>query len=148
MQDYLASLQCCDKPVRVAIEGLLSHFFYPYLMNYHQEDVLWFMELANKQLQWRPHPLQNDEDMSAQMLEMSEGVVAGQLVDDLLSKMEKAASTHTETEVLCRGGSTGGGGGGFSSILIFRCGFELDSLRPLCLHCVPLPPTQNWLLPP
>lgn len=107
VQDCLTSLQSCSQSVQVAIEGLLSHFFYPYLVNYHQEDVLWFMDLANRQAQWRPHPFQSEmvdeENMSPQNVEMTAGVVAGELADDLLSKLESSvlldASAHTETEV-------------------------------------------------
>ena len=39
--------------IRFLVEGFFAHFFSPYRRGYHTEDVQWFLELANKQEQWR-----------------------------------------------------------------------------------------------
>ena len=42
-----------DKQViRVIIEGLFTHFFPP-KQDYHLDDVVWFLELANAQKDWQ-----------------------------------------------------------------------------------------------
>ena len=98
---FLESFQISDTSVCVAVKGLLSHFFCPYLMEYHHGDVLWFMELANKQAQWRPHPFQEEEVISPQMIEKSMGVVAGELQDNLIYKMEDSSTIPpSEVEVM------------------------------------------------
>ena len=37
------------------MESLFAHFFSPCRQGFHSEDVEWFLELANKQEQWRAH---------------------------------------------------------------------------------------------
>ena len=41
-----------NTPIKPAVEALLAHFFSPYRPSYHRQDVLWFLECANKQKQW------------------------------------------------------------------------------------------------
>ena len=41
------------------MEGFFAHFFSPYRRGYHTEDVQWFLELANKQEQWRTNYAQH-----------------------------------------------------------------------------------------
>ena len=43
--------------VRLLLEGLFAHFFSPDRPGYHTEDVQWFLELANKQEQWKANLL-------------------------------------------------------------------------------------------
>ena len=41
-----------DTPIRLIIEGLLTHFFSPDRPSYTKEDARWFVQLANQQKQW------------------------------------------------------------------------------------------------
>ena len=47
------------------MEGLFAHFFSPYRRGYDTEDVQWFLELANKQKQWKANPLEHSVVVSA-----------------------------------------------------------------------------------
>ena len=38
--------------ITLVVEGLLAHFFSPDRSSYSPKDVLWFLELANQQIQW------------------------------------------------------------------------------------------------
>ncbi len=81
-QSCQMSLQQFSQPTRAALEGLLSHYFSPYQLNHHMEDMLWFMDLANRQHQWGPAATQDNDSFYEQTV----GVVAGNLNDDLLEK--------------------------------------------------------------
>ena len=120
--DFNAGLHRCSTPVRLVMEGLLAHFFSSDRPSYVSEDVLWFLKLANQQDQWCCNPFQGEEDnteveISARMAEMSVGVVAGGLEDDLISKLERStldAEKVEEEEVRegWRGGERGRREGG------------------------------------
>ena len=62
------------------MEGLFAHFFSADRRAYHPEDVRWFLELANEQVEWR-----------ANIYEETADVVSGDLSDDILTKFEKSA---------------------------------------------------------
>ena len=47
------------RSVRLLVEGLFAHFFSPYRWGYNTEDIQWFLELANKQENWRANPLEH-----------------------------------------------------------------------------------------
>ena len=91
------------------MEGLLSHFFSPHRPTYQRDDVLWFLRLANEQGQWCYNPFQEDEEeewvepeKQPEVMEISVGVVAGGLEDDLISKLEESqiiAETKASAEV-------------------------------------------------
>ncbi len=46
---HFSCLEQCGKPVRLVVEGLLAHFFSPDRPSYVDEDVLYFLEMANVQ---------------------------------------------------------------------------------------------------
>ena len=124
--DFNASLHRCNPAVRLVMEGLLAHFFPPDRPQYHTEDILWFLKLANEQEQWSANPFEGEEESRFEAAtEESVGVVAGGLEDDLLSKLEESTlskTTPSNTEVLnnCK-------------IIIFVCLF-------ICLFVVQLLP--------
>ena len=89
-QSCQASLQMCIRPIQAALEGLLSHYFSPYQVNHHFEDIQWFLVLANRQGQWCSSP---PKDMES-IYEESVGVVAGGLDDDLVEKSVFQAAAH------------------------------------------------------
>lgn len=62
------------------MEGLFAHFFSAERRGYHSEDVHWFLELANEQVEWRANVYEADAD-----------VVSSDLSDDILTKFEKSA---------------------------------------------------------
>ena len=49
------------RSVRLLVEGLFAHFFASYRHSYHTEDIQWFLELANKQENWRANPLEHSQ---------------------------------------------------------------------------------------
>ena len=59
------------------MEGLFAHFFSADRRAYHPEDVRWFLELANEQVEWKANVYEADAD-----------VVSGDLSDDILTKYE------------------------------------------------------------
>jgi len=81
-QSCMTSLQQCSRPIRAALESLLLHYFSPYRMNRHMEDMMWFLIWANQQEQWCADKLKDTDSV----YEQSIGVVAGMLEDDLLEK--------------------------------------------------------------
>ena len=50
-----------DNPIQPPMEALLAHFFSPHRPGYHNEDVLWFLEWANKQKHWCDNTFKVDE---------------------------------------------------------------------------------------
>ena len=50
-----------DNPTQPPMEALLAHFFSPHRPGYHNEDVLWFLEWANKQKHWCDNTFKVDE---------------------------------------------------------------------------------------
>lgn len=46
--------------VRYVAEGLLGHFFPEHHTSYHQSDIWWFLDIANKQAQWQTNFLMNE----------------------------------------------------------------------------------------
>ena len=77
---FTPSLHRNDQGVRRLLEGLFAHFFSADRRAYHPEDVRWFLELANEQVEWR-----------ANIYEETADVVSGDLSDDILTKFEKSA---------------------------------------------------------
>lgn len=61
--------------VRHVAEGLLGHFFSEHHTSYHQDDVWWFLDIANQQSQWQATFLMNE------VIEVEYSV-------DLLSKLD------------------------------------------------------------
>ena len=49
------------RSVRLLVEGLFAHFFSMYRHGYHTEDIQWFLELANKQENWKVDPLEHSQ---------------------------------------------------------------------------------------
>ena len=50
-----------DSPqVRYMAEGLLGHFFSEHHTFYHESDIWWFLDIANKQSQWQTTFLMNE----------------------------------------------------------------------------------------
>ena len=90
---FTTSLHRCNSAVRLVMEGLLAHYFSPDRPTYVEEDVLWFLQLANDQEQWCLNPFLGEEEkeveLSAGTVEMSLGVVTGGYEDDLISKLEE-----------------------------------------------------------
>ena len=74
---FTPNLHRNDQGVRRLMEGLFAHFFSADRRAYHTEDVRWFLELANEQVEWK-----------ANVYEQDVGVVSGDLSDDILTKFE------------------------------------------------------------
>lgn len=55
-EDIFACLETCNTLAWGAVEALLSHFFSPYLIQYDQEDVTWFLKLVNRNWTFK-HPI-------------------------------------------------------------------------------------------
>ena len=89
-QSCQASPQMCISPIQAALEGLFSHYFSPYQVNHHFEDIQWFLVLANRQGQWCSSP---PKDMES-IYEESVGVVAGGLDNDLVEKSVFQEEAH------------------------------------------------------
>ena len=84
-----------DESVRKVVDGLLFHFFCPYLKEYHQEDVLWFLELVNRQAHWRAHPLQKFmKDKSSQQILKSR-------LETIDSNLDNMTRIHSKNKVMC-----------------------------------------------
>ena len=63
--------------IRLLMEGLFSHFFSADRRGYHEEDMRWFLELANQQDDWCvPH--------------VSDIVIGGTSEQDLLDELQKS----------------------------------------------------------
>ena len=71
------------------LEGLLSHYFSPYLCEYNQEDVEWFFNQANKQVHWK---------VSLQSETVKESN-KGNFEDQGLVTKDHARNLHREREV-------------------------------------------------
>ena len=101
------------------MEGLFSHFFSPHRPGYHQEDVEWFLELANQQDDWC-------------VPNVSEDVIGGTSEQDLLDEFQKSifekerARTANLSVEVCH-----------SVIICYMCGVVyscVDSVMSLCIY--------------
>ena len=90
---FTPNLHRNDHGVCRLMEGLFAHFFSTDRRTYHVEDVHWFLELANEQVEWKANVYEQDVD-----------VVSGDLSDDILTKFEShgAISLHTFKLYLAR----------------------------------------------
>ena len=61
LKRYISETTSRVRTVRLLVEGFFAHFFSSYRHGYHTEDVQWFLELANKQEQWRADPLEHSQ---------------------------------------------------------------------------------------
>ena len=133
---FSSTLHRSNTAVRLLLEGLLAHFFSPYRPHYHRDDVLWFLRLANEQEQWCYNPFlgqdlqrQTEEEMAA--VEMSVGVVAGGLEEDLITKVEVSTcirqSRHSPLREVCM------------YVIMYVCLFDTPSSLPSPSSSPPLP---------
>ena len=56
-QSFQTNLQEYHTSIQTAVDGLLLHYCSFHRVTHHLEDMLWFMELANKQNQWKQKQL-------------------------------------------------------------------------------------------
>ena len=68
-------LEECQIPVRIIVEGLLAHFFSPDRPSYADEDVLYFLEMANQQEQWCDYPLSKDSAETSETVRYAKKVI-------------------------------------------------------------------------
>ena len=72
------------------MEGLFAHFFSPYRCGYHTEDVLWFLEYANKQKQWTANST----------LQLPQGTVSISVFKLYLGRILGSCDKHAEAAAL------------------------------------------------